>query len=50
MKNMRHLLAVPLENWVLFYGARDEQLAIDFNEQLYKVSKAMGIKVADPIP
>lgn len=48
IKNAKHLKAVDLDNWILFYGPRDENVAFEFFEKLRGIAGAMGILVREP--
>lgn len=48
MKSARHLSAVPLQRWLLFYAQRDENQAYEFSVNLNKVAKSMGMMIDEP--
>ena len=48
MKNAKHLKAIPLKKWILFYAPRDEQLAYEFSVNLNKVARSMNLFIDEP--
>jgi hypothetical protein len=48
MKNARHISAVPLKRWLLFYAQRDENQAYEFSVNLNKVARSMGMMIDEP--
>ena len=48
MKSAKHITAIPLRDWVIFFSPYDENLAYSFVETMEKVTRSMGIRVEQP--
>lgn len=48
LKNVRHISAVPIHNWVVFHPQRDRSAADAFLDALFRAIGKMGMEVDDP--
>ena len=49
MRGLPLISCVPLQNWIMVYTGRNEQVAMEFLSNLKRVGPPMGIRVADPV-
>ncbi len=50
MKSAKHVTPIHIGKWIIFYGARDENLAFDFSSYHSNIANTMSLKVAQPEP
>ena len=49
MKTARHIKAIRMRKWIIFYAIRDENIAYDFSVNVTKIANSMDMVIDEPL-